>query len=107
MKGLWIIGILILFVIGFVSFGITQPYSCGISMMEGPYGMMNHWYGGIIMWIIFIGIVGLVIYLVLRNTGFKGLDISTSKESSLDILKKRYAKGEITKEEFDKIKKEL
>ncbi|MDY0188722.1 MAG: SHOCT domain-containing protein [Syntrophus sp. (in: bacteria)] len=30
-----------------------------------------------------------------------------SRETPLDILKKRYAKGELTKEDFDRMKREL
>lgn len=68
--------------------------------------MMGFGYGGIIMWIIFLIIIGLVVYLILRNTGFKGFEIS-DRETPLDILKRRYAQGEITKEEFDNMKKDL
>jgi len=42
--------------------------------------------------------IGLIVYWVIRGSG---------KESALDIVKKRYAKGEISEKEFKKIKREI
>jgi putative membrane protein len=64
----------------------------------GPYGMM----GGFFMWILFLLLLGLVVYFVVRLAKPAG-----TGETPLDILKKRYAKGEITKEDFEEKKKDL
>lgn len=48
---------------------------------------------------------GLIIYGLLHV--FRGTPTSHKHQDHIDILKERYAKGEITKEEFDSMKKEL
>jgi len=67
----------------------------------------NHWmYGGFMMFFWILLIVGLVFFIkwiVDQGRSDKG----KSKESALEILKKRYAKGEISKEEFEEKKKEI
>ncbi len=65
------------------------------------------WFGGgwmIIFWIgLIVGAFFLVKYLVDQNRSS-----STGKESTpLEILKRRYASGEITQEEFEQKKKDL
>ena len=59
------------------------------------------------MWLILILITAVVIYLIVnrsKNTG-KFEDPSTQRPE--DILKRRYARGEITKEEFENLKKDI
>ncbi len=74
-----------------------------------PYGMMDGYgmgYGmgilGLIFWIlVIIGLV-LLIRFLWESGGAK-----REQESALEILKKRYARGEISKEEFEEKKKDL
>jgi putative membrane protein len=77
------------------------------SGMMGGYGM--GWFGGILMivfWIlILVGLIFLIKWLIQstsrdRTTGSGG-------NRALEILKERYAKGEIDKEEFESKKKDL
>jgi putative membrane protein len=73
----------------------------------GGYGyMMNSWTGAFIMGIAVLILIGVLVYLLFRSSG-KGTFSSVSHETPLEILKKRYAKGEITKAQFDEMKKDL
>ena len=58
------------------------------------------------MWIIIVVLIGVAVYFVLQNSSPRGSYGSTI-ETPLDILKKRYANGEINAEEFARMKKDL
>lgn len=84
-------------------------YDCFGPQGPGGWGPMMHYgfgYGGIFMWILFLVVAGLLIYFIVQGHEPKG-PTAKQHENPLDILKKRYAKGEITKEEYDGIKKDL
>ncbi len=72
--------------------------------------MFHNWMGGGMWygWIFWVAIIALIVFLIIRFTNQKQntRNISTG-ESSLDLLKKRYAKGDISKEEFERMKKDL
>lgn len=72
-------------------------------MFHDGFFMGGMWFG----WIFWIVIIGLVIYLIVRLTNQRGDTSNYSNETPLDVLKKRYARGEITKEEFESMKKDL
>ncbi len=78
----------------------------GHGMMGWGYGM--DWIWNIIMIVFWIAIIVGIIFLI------RWLALATNKshetksgESSIEILKKRYARGEINKEEYEKIRKDI
>ncbi len=69
---------------------------------------MNGNYGGweifmMLFWLVILIVVVLSVVRILKNH-----ESNTSNGSgSIDIVKERYAKGEITKEQFEQLKKDL
>jgi len=57
---------------------------------------------GSIFWLL---VIAGIIYLIIKYV--KKSDVEPKNETALDILKKRYAKGEIDAEEFARKKKDL
>lgn len=68
-------------------------------MMNNPY-----WGMGCGMWFIPLLTILVIYFLVKNNSQTKSRQNS---ESPMEILRKRYAKGEITKEQFEEMKKDI
>ncbi|MFO7890438.1 MAG: SHOCT domain-containing protein [bacterium] len=73
------------------------------------WGMMNWGWGGMIVQLLFwIVIIVAIIWAIRHFTGPGRSDGSASgSESALDVLKKRYASGEIDKQEFEEKKRDI
>jgi putative membrane protein len=57
---------------------------------------------GALMFLFWGGIIGLVVWGIMRLTRH-----SEKRNGAFEIVRQRYAKGEINKEEFDRIKRDL
>ena len=67
---------------------------------------MGWWmvFGGVWMVLFWGGLIALIVWGITKLSRRNG---STTKQDPLDIAKERYAKGEISEEEFNQIKKDL
>jgi len=84
---LWIVIIIVILLFLFAGFGM------------GSYGMMGF---GFIFMLLFWGlIIWLIVTLI--NAG----QSNKNEPDSLTILKRRYASGEITKKQYEEMKKEI
>jgi putative membrane protein len=87
--------------------GRGYGWDMGPGMMGWGYGM--GWFGMILMGLFWVAIIVGIIFLIrwlFVSTGTKSYRPGF-EDSALDILKKRYARGEINKEEFEQKKKDL
>ncbi len=72
-------------------------------MWNGPWGHM--WWG----WIIWLIVIAVVIWAIvtLVNRSQPPPSSPPQQETAMEILKKRYARGDISKEEFQEKKRDL
>lgn len=96
---------------GFGGFGMMRGYG-GMHGMMGGYGMQGFGFNpfgailSLVLWALIIaGVVLLVVWLV--RSGGRTLPGAPSGDAALEILKARYARGEITQEQFNTIKHDL
>ena len=101
---------------GYGGFGTMGPGMMGgyggFGGMMGGYGAQGFGFNplgailSLVSWALIIGGGVLLIVWLVRNAGRTAV-IAPSGNAALEILKTRYAHGEITKEQFDAIKKDL
>lgn len=71
--------------------------------MYHDMGWGGMWFG----WFFWLVVLIIVIWIGIKITKRSGKQNSNQTETPLDILKKRYAKGEISKDEFEQMKKDI
>ncbi|MBI5029296.1 MAG: SHOCT domain-containing protein [Chloroflexi bacterium] len=113
--------VLIVVLVSLVFSGAGMMGLGGFGMMNGYGGMMggNGMMGGygnqfgfnpigaiisFVLWALVIGGIVLLVIWLARNANFA---TGASSGSTVEILKTRYARGEITKDQFDEMKKVL
>ena len=80
-------------------------YGYGPGMMGWGFGYGMGWLGPIFMIVFWVVLIMGIIYLIRWIAGSTGSGSPSGHETPLDILKKRYARGEISKQDFEQMKK--
>ena len=73
--------------------------------MRYNYALGSGYWGGLLTAFVGIAFIVLVIWAFVHAINHH--NYSTIKQTPLDIAKERYAKGEITKDQFEQIKRDL
>ena len=77
--------------------------------MWGMHDGMGWWMlWGSLIWLVFLVAVGLLVAWVVQQTqSSRETDRGLHRETALDIARRRYAAGEISREEFEQIRHDL
>jgi uncharacterized membrane protein len=70
-------------------------------------GFSPFYFGRIAMWILLAVIIAIVVWLVVRTSTQRRSESGLQSFSPLDIVKQRYARGEISREEYETLKRDL
>lgn len=103
-----IIAVVLLVVLVFVLLGGGMMIMAPGMMGFGAFGFSPIW--GIVTMLVWILIVGGVVWLVislLQQGRPAGTGPTTTGDSALNILRERYARGEITREQFEQMRQDL
>lgn len=85
---------------GMMGWGVMGPG------MMGGWGMAaNPWWGMVMLipWAAIVAGLALLVIWAVRQSGTAG----GTKHGPLDILKERYARGEITREQYEQMRRDL
>jgi len=82
--------------------GIAWSGMMGPGMMTGLGG----WLMGI-LWLVIVGLIAWFIVSLVRSSGATAPSATGAHDQALEVLKTRYARGEITKEEFEDKRRDL
>ena len=108
--GLVVGGVVLAFLIVFpLIWGGFSGWNRGWGMMGPGWGMMGGfgWGWMPLVMIVFWGLVIWGIVAAVRHSGSHTGCHTSATESALEVLKRRYAQGEITKKEFEEKKKDI
>ena len=90
-----------------VRYGIGLFEQCpGYGYWGGGGPAVHFWYAGHFMMMLIFILIVVAVYLIARNSHPRR-SFGEHAETPLDIIRKRYAKGEITKEQFENLKNDL
>lgn len=97
---------LFMFLVVWISVLPVLMWRLGGGYMSGMMGMMGYGWGSMVLTpITFLALIALGAYYLITGSSRTGRSNRVGR--AVEILRERYATGEITREQFLKIKKEL